>query len=69
MRKVVAWALIVAIVWTPLAAHTAPDAKHVEKIKTRAAYALGHHCLVTVETTDRRQLQGLVSVGVAILCR
>jgi hypothetical protein len=44
-----------------LAAQTAPDAKHDQKIRARAAYALDHHRLVTVETADQRELQGLVT--------
>jgi hypothetical protein len=61
MRRLAGWALILALIPAQLTAQTAPDPKHAEKIKERAAHALDHHCLVTVETTDHRQLQGLVS--------
>jgi hypothetical protein len=61
MRRIVCWALIVAVMSSPLAAQTAPDARHAEKVKSRAAYALDHNLVVAVETSDHRQLQGLVS--------
>jgi hypothetical protein len=60
MRRLICRALIAALISTPLAAQSAPDS-HTEKIKSRAAYALDRHFVVTVETTDHRQLQGLVS--------
>jgi hypothetical protein len=61
MRRLIGWALIVAMAATPLAAQNAPNTDRAEKIRARAAWALDHHRLVTVETTDHRQLQGLVS--------
>jgi hypothetical protein len=61
MRRLIGWALILALVATPLAAQNTAGTDHADKIRARAAYALDHHCLVAVVTTDRRQLQGLVS--------
>jgi NADPH-dependent curcumin reductase CurA len=61
MKRLACWALILAIASAPLSAQTAQDASHAQKIKARAAWALDHHRIVTVDTTDHRQLQGLVS--------
>jgi hypothetical protein len=60
-RALIFQILIFALATAQLAAQPAPDARHDQKIKTRAAYALDHHRLVTVDTADRRQLQGLVT--------
>jgi hypothetical protein len=61
MKSLLCWTLTLALFSTQLAAQAAPDARHNEKIKARAAKALENHRLVTVETFDHRQLQGLVS--------
>jgi hypothetical protein len=61
MKRLVCRALSLALKSTPLVAPSAPNTAHAEQINTRAAGALHHYCLVAVETTDDRQLQGLGS--------
>jgi hypothetical protein len=61
MRTLACWALILAMMCVQLPAQPATDARHAEKIRNRVTHALEHHYVVSVETADHRQFQGLVS--------
>jgi ABC-type Fe3+-siderophore transport system permease subunit len=61
MRRLICRALIFSLMSMQLAAQPATDARHAQKIRTRAIYALDHHRFVAVETADHRRFQGLVS--------
>jgi hypothetical protein len=61
MRALVCWALTLALMCVQLRAQPVTDAKQAEKIRTRVTHALEHHYLVSIETADHRQFQGLVS--------
>jgi hypothetical protein len=61
MRTLVCWALILAVMCVQLRAQPVTDLKHAEKIRTRVTHALEHHYVVSIETADHRQFQGLVS--------
>jgi hypothetical protein len=60
MRTLVCWALTLALMCVQLRAQPETDA-HAEKIRTRVTHALEHHYVVSIETADHRQFQGLVS--------
>jgi len=61
MKTLVCWALTLALMCVQLQAQPATDPKHAEKIRIRATRALEHRYVVSVETSDHRQFQGLVS--------